>query len=374
MSDPSLLVTRPTAGDPRWRRPGRDLLYVLAPAPNLARGKVDWDNTGHRLPAEHDRHRHAPDCPRSVTKLEVLHVVNPADWARQGMVAGTPFALAHTFAQTGPFRPANMVRGVDNVVLAGSSTVPGVGVPTALLSGRLAADRITGSSGRRTTAAPRGGLGMIGSELDAAGVHDPDLRAAYRHCRDAECPAWPDVLPGHPATRPRAAARGARALRLRAAWPTTSSTISTPTSASTSAATALQRLAHSSRRARRNARRRRAPVLTALVAHRAPLPTSTLDSSTTSSAPCGWTSPSPTIRTAPPWSGTSTVRPRSSGCNCCRCSAPSVPSTTPRHTPQRSERRSSSPTSCAMSTRICAAAGSICPPTSSPLTASTATC
>jgi phytoene desaturase len=66
-------------------------------------------------------------------------------------VAGTPFALAHTFAQTGPFRPANMLRGADNVVLAGSSTVPGVGVPTALLSGRLAADRVTGSDIRRRT-------------------------------------------------------------------------------------------------------------------------------------------------------------------------------------------------------------------------------
>jgi phytoene desaturase len=81
--------------------------------------------------------------------VEVLDVVDPQGWARQGMFAGTPFALAHTFGQTGPFRPANTVRGVDNVVLAGSSTVPGVGVPTALLSGRLAADRITGSVGRR---------------------------------------------------------------------------------------------------------------------------------------------------------------------------------------------------------------------------------
>jgi phytoene desaturase len=62
------------------------------------------------------------------------------------MAAGTPFALAHNFSQTGPFRPANTVRGVDNVVLAGSSTVPGVGVPTAVISGRLAADRITGVS------------------------------------------------------------------------------------------------------------------------------------------------------------------------------------------------------------------------------------
>jgi len=31
------------------------------------------------------------------------------------------------------------------VVLAGSSTVPGVGVPTAVISGRLAAERLTES-------------------------------------------------------------------------------------------------------------------------------------------------------------------------------------------------------------------------------------
>jgi phytoene desaturase len=131
--------------------PGRDLLYVLAPAPNLARGKVDWDNTGHEyLQSMLDVVTRR--MPEVGDELKVLHAVNPADWGRQGMVAGTPFALAHTFSQTGPFRPANKVRGVDNVALAGSSTVPGVGVPTALLSGRLAADRITGSSGRRTTA------------------------------------------------------------------------------------------------------------------------------------------------------------------------------------------------------------------------------
>jgi phytoene desaturase len=43
------------------------------------------------------------------------------------------------------------VRGIDNAVLAGSSTVPGVGVPTALLSGRLAADRITGAAAHPVT-------------------------------------------------------------------------------------------------------------------------------------------------------------------------------------------------------------------------------
>jgi len=141
-------VTRPTAGDPGLAPPGRELLYVLAPAPNLASGTVDWDAVGPSY-AEGMMAAVADRLPQLGVDAELLHMVNPADWARQGMVAGTPFALAHTFGQTGPFRPANIVRGIDNVVLAGSSTVPGVGVPTALLSGRLAADRVTGAVTRR---------------------------------------------------------------------------------------------------------------------------------------------------------------------------------------------------------------------------------
>jgi phytoene desaturase len=151
MRDPSILVTRPTASDPTLAPAGRDLLYVLAPAPNLDRGGIDWDDIGKsyadRL-IETVGQRLLPGLPEDST---VLDVVTPADWGRQGMAAGSPFALAHTFSQTGPFRPANMVRGIDNAVLAGSSTVPGVGVPTALISGRLAADRITGVAERSTT-------------------------------------------------------------------------------------------------------------------------------------------------------------------------------------------------------------------------------
>jgi phytoene desaturase len=149
MADPSLLVTRPTASDPSLAPPGRDLLYILAPAPNLSRGAIDWTSAAGRYPAALIDVVQQRLLPGLSTDAEVLHVVTPADWAQQGMLDGTPFALAHTFAQTGPFRPANTVRGIDNAVLAGSSTVPGVGVPTALLSGRLAADRITGRTPTR---------------------------------------------------------------------------------------------------------------------------------------------------------------------------------------------------------------------------------
>ncbi|MCX2932483.1 phytoene desaturase family protein [Mycobacterium sp. CVI_P3] len=151
MRDPSLLVSCPTASDNRLAPRDRELLYVLAPAPNLARGRIDWASAAEPyaqsiLDAVAQRL-----LPNLRDDVELLHLDTPADWDRQGMVSGTPFALAHTFAQTGPFRPANLVRGIDNAVLAGSSTTPGVGVPTTLISGRLAADRITGAPARPST-------------------------------------------------------------------------------------------------------------------------------------------------------------------------------------------------------------------------------
>jgi phytoene desaturase len=74
----------------------------------------------------------------------VSHLVTPADWADQGMAAGTPFAASHSLFQTGPFRPSNLHPSLPNVVFVGSGTTPGVGVPMVIISGRLAAQRITG--------------------------------------------------------------------------------------------------------------------------------------------------------------------------------------------------------------------------------------
>ncbi|MEU5263787.1 phytoene desaturase family protein [Amycolatopsis sp. NPDC021455] len=142
MSDPSLLVTRPTATDPGLAPPGRQLYSVLAPVPNLDRGPMDWATESG--PYAEEVLEVARDRLLPGFEPEFTHVIGPADWAARGLVAGTPFSYAHSFVQTGPFRPRNLPRGTDNVVLAGGATVPGVGVPTVLISGRLAADRITG--------------------------------------------------------------------------------------------------------------------------------------------------------------------------------------------------------------------------------------
>jgi phytoene desaturase len=152
MSDPSLLVTRPTATDPGLAPAGSDVLFVLAPCPNTDSGPIDWARTGPRYRDEVLgvlAGRDIPGLDDITGDIEVSRLVTPAEWTADGLAAGTPFSVAHTFAQTGPFRPRNLVRGLDNAVLAGCGTTPGVGIPPVLISGRLAAQRITGARARR---------------------------------------------------------------------------------------------------------------------------------------------------------------------------------------------------------------------------------
>lgn len=144
MTDPSLLVTRPTATDPGLAPEGRQVISVLAPAPNLRAGGIDWSRVGAAYRDELLRTLEQRGLEGFTGTYRVEELVTPVTWAERGMAAGTPFSLAHTFAQTGPFRPANLVRGADNVALAGCGTTPGVGIPPVLISGRLAAARVAG--------------------------------------------------------------------------------------------------------------------------------------------------------------------------------------------------------------------------------------
>lgn len=55
---------------------------------------------------------------------------------------GNAYGLANTLAQTGPLRPKVKSRKVKGLYFAGQLTVPGPGVPPALISGQLVADLI----------------------------------------------------------------------------------------------------------------------------------------------------------------------------------------------------------------------------------------
>ena len=143
MRDPSFLVSLPSVTDPGLAPAGSSAAYVLFPAPNLDHAQpLEWARLRgpyreHMLnTVENAGYRGFGDA------IDAELLITPQDWADRGLGAGTPFAAAHTFGQTGPFRSPNTLG--DNVVFAGSSTTPGVGVPMVLISGRLAAERLTG--------------------------------------------------------------------------------------------------------------------------------------------------------------------------------------------------------------------------------------
>ena len=138
MRDPSRLVSVPTITEPSLAPEGCSTLYVLEPVPNLT-GTVDWRREREPMRARLLEFLEQAGYPTDIVTEEF---VDPLDWQAQGMHQGTPFAMAHEFLQTGPFRASNIEPKAPGLVFAGSGTVPGVGVPMVLVSGKLAADRV----------------------------------------------------------------------------------------------------------------------------------------------------------------------------------------------------------------------------------------
>jgi phytoene desaturase len=138
MPDPSRLVTVPSVTDPTAAPPGSTAMYVLEPVPHTGSG-LDWRRESGPMRERLLRFLEAGGYP---TDIREEALITPDDWRAQGMHLGTPFALAHTFGQSGPFRPSNVDRRVPGLVFAGSGTQPGVGIPMVLVSGKLAAQRV----------------------------------------------------------------------------------------------------------------------------------------------------------------------------------------------------------------------------------------
>lgn len=144
--DPSLLVTHPTPYDPASAPPGHATLSILEPTANL-QNRRDWEDLTPRLRERLLARLAGLGYGDLARDARVEHLVDPPAWRSRGHTAGTPFALDHRFTQTAWLRPGNTSRAVPGLHFAGMHTVPGVGVPMVLLSGRLAARRVL--EGRR---------------------------------------------------------------------------------------------------------------------------------------------------------------------------------------------------------------------------------
>lgn len=181
MRDPSLPVTRPTASDPTLAPRGRDLLYVLAPAPNLESGGIDWDSVGRGYVDDLIAlvgQRLLPGLPGSAT---VLDVVTPADWARRGMaVRARAHVRPNRPVPPGQHGARHRQRGAGRILHGARGR--GADHPDLRATRRGPHHRRQQANARAHRHESR--FAMMRSEWAAAGIEDPLLREGCRRCRE----------------------------------------------------------------------------------------------------------------------------------------------------------------------------------------------
>lgn len=141
--DPSFYIHVPTKTDPSLAPPGKEILYVLVPVPNLKTSRED-------ISAHEERIRNLVlEKVKSVTgmdirdKIEVENRFYPKDFTgRYNIKFGATFGLAHTLKQSAFFRPGVIDPGRTRTFYVGASTQPGGGLPVVLAGSRIAADSI----------------------------------------------------------------------------------------------------------------------------------------------------------------------------------------------------------------------------------------
>jgi phytoene desaturase len=149
--NPSLYIHAPTRLDPSTAPEGHDTLIGIVPVGHLDEtGQQDWRQI-------RDRAREAIFkrlAQVGITDLEA-HIkfevdYTPQSWRkRYNLTKGATHGLSHTLTQLGYMRPHNRHARYHNVYFVGASTHPGTGVPTALISARLAAKRVLDDLGYR---------------------------------------------------------------------------------------------------------------------------------------------------------------------------------------------------------------------------------
>jgi phytoene desaturase len=143
-ANPSLYIHAPARLDPSMSPPGEDTLIAIVPVGHMSEnGEQDWAS----LRDEARLHVFRRLATLGITDLE-SHIkfemnYTPLSWRkRYNLVKGSTHGLSHTLTQLAYFRPHNRHPRYKNLYFVGASTHPGTGMPTAMVSGRLVAQRI----------------------------------------------------------------------------------------------------------------------------------------------------------------------------------------------------------------------------------------
>lgn len=142
--NPSLYVHAPARLDAAMAPEGEDTIIGIVPVGHISgNGEQDWRALRDQARQEVFRRLRSV----GITDLEehIKFEVNftPLSWRkRYNLMKGSTHGLCHNLAQLGIFRPDLQHKQYRNLYFTGASTRPGTGLPTAMVSGRLAAQRI----------------------------------------------------------------------------------------------------------------------------------------------------------------------------------------------------------------------------------------
>lgn len=143
-ANPSLYVHAPARLDPSMAPCGQDTLTAIVPVGHLTDdGRQDWAALRDRAREHVFRRLRAVGVADLAAHIKFEEAYTPVSWAeRHNLAKGATHGLSHKLTQMAYFRPSNRHRRYRNLYFVGASTHPGTGVPMAMVSGRLVAQRI----------------------------------------------------------------------------------------------------------------------------------------------------------------------------------------------------------------------------------------
>lgn len=143
-TNPSLYVHAPARLDAFMAPAGQDTLTAIVPVGHLSDdGGQDWEGLRDRARQHVFRRLQTLGITDIGEHIKFEEAYTPVSWAeRHNLAKGATHGLSHKLTQMAYFRPSNRHRRYRNLYFVGASTHPGTGVPMAMISGRLVAERI----------------------------------------------------------------------------------------------------------------------------------------------------------------------------------------------------------------------------------------
>ncbi|HEX8993350.1 MAG TPA: phytoene desaturase family protein [Anaerolineales bacterium] len=143
-ANPSLYVHAPARLDPSMAPHRQDTLTAIVPVGHMSEdGAQDWGKLRDEARQQVFRRLGTLGITDLDAHIKFEETYTPPSWhKRYNLVKGSTHGLSHTLTQLAYFRPSNRHARYRNLYFVGASTHPGTGMPTAMLSGRLVAQRI----------------------------------------------------------------------------------------------------------------------------------------------------------------------------------------------------------------------------------------